>query len=244
MARCVWCGGEMTIVDSCVVDHLHDHGRCVSMVPWGSELRWPHSNRRCGDCGVAPGKWHHLGCDIQECPTCGGQLLSCDCRFDEDGDDIDDEYDQDCDDDLDDDLDDHLDDDNPWDDGLGDDMPIDIAVTRAGRGNYPAGEFVGVDASGAVMERTTIAGIDVVLHHADYPDSDITTIRGIRCTTALRTVIDIAADTDPARLPRIVDDCLERGLFTVAEAYERLAQPDMATHRGADFVRRVLPPPG
>jgi len=34
---------------------------------------------RCGDCGVAVGGWHHPGCDLAECPACGGQLITCGC---------------------------------------------------------------------------------------------------------------------------------------------------------------------
>lgn len=29
----------------------------------------------CHDCGVAPGAYHHDGCDLEVCPTCGEQLL-------------------------------------------------------------------------------------------------------------------------------------------------------------------------
>jgi hypothetical protein len=33
----------------------------------------------CGDCGVKEGQLHVLGCDMEPCPACGGQLISCDC---------------------------------------------------------------------------------------------------------------------------------------------------------------------
>lgn len=33
----------------------------------------------CGDCGVKPGGYHHMSCDMERCPACGHQLLSCDC---------------------------------------------------------------------------------------------------------------------------------------------------------------------
>lgn len=42
----------------------------------------PRNN--CHDCGVEPGEHHVIGCDMERCPKCGGQLISCDCQLDED----------------------------------------------------------------------------------------------------------------------------------------------------------------
>jgi hypothetical protein len=33
----------------------------------------------CHDCGVKEGQLHLSGCDMESCPHCGGQLISCDC---------------------------------------------------------------------------------------------------------------------------------------------------------------------
>lgn len=40
-------------------------------------------NPKCGDCGIwnNPGMIHHYGCDVERCPRCKGQLLSCDCGW-------------------------------------------------------------------------------------------------------------------------------------------------------------------
>ena len=36
-------------------------------------------NERCHDCGIENkhGHFHHFGCDMERCPKCDGQLLSC-----------------------------------------------------------------------------------------------------------------------------------------------------------------------
>jgi len=66
----------MTNAASCTVEQLHQQGQARGLA---------RAARRCGDCGVARGGLHHPGCDLQRCPCCTGQFISCGCRFDEDG---------------------------------------------------------------------------------------------------------------------------------------------------------------
>ena len=35
------------------------------------------ANRRCIDCDALPGELHELGCDAEDCPACGEQLIGC-----------------------------------------------------------------------------------------------------------------------------------------------------------------------
>lgn len=87
MAVCYFCEQEMTLAASCTVEVLHQGGRPVPM----SRATRPWSRHgRCGDCGVRIGGIHHLGCDVARCPLCRGQMIGCDCRYDEDPPDNDD----------------------------------------------------------------------------------------------------------------------------------------------------------
>src|SRR3954447_9768085 len=83
MAICLDCDREMRTAPTCVVSTLHLAGAPFPLTPYGRDGPSVPSGGRCGDCGVEPGGFHHLGCDLQRCPRCQRQLLSCGCPFDE-----------------------------------------------------------------------------------------------------------------------------------------------------------------
>lgn len=97
------------------------------------------------------------------------------------------------------------------------------------------------DGNGCLTERVEVDGQEIVIHYDDIPETDRTVVDGIPCTTALRTVIDLAPEVDRAILERMVDDALARKLFTVEEAWMRLGEPDMLTRPGAEILRCMLP---
>lgn len=38
-------------------------------------------NNICHDCNAKEGELHKLGCDMEVCPFCGGELIGCDCIY-------------------------------------------------------------------------------------------------------------------------------------------------------------------
>ena len=73
----------------CIEDYANEHklqylikGQLYDPIPFGNEDDdWvgDGDNPTCGDCGCEIGELHLPCCDIERCPCCHGQMLSCDC---------------------------------------------------------------------------------------------------------------------------------------------------------------------
>ena len=83
MARCQYCNKEMNDpkTESCIKMMVEFPDGTPQMEP---DTSYYDINERCHDCGIVnkPGNYHHPGCDIERCPRCEGQLISCGCLDD------------------------------------------------------------------------------------------------------------------------------------------------------------------
>ncbi len=79
MAICTDCDQEMRTAASCTADALLI--RDERFERRRATRRDCGRDGRCGDCGTEPGGHHHLGCDLEPCPRCRGQLISCGCSW-------------------------------------------------------------------------------------------------------------------------------------------------------------------
>jgi len=76
-ATCSACNCGQVVATTCaIVDVSLANGRVLPRVRFfpddGASL-----DDHCAACDVAPGGLHHLGCDLELCPSCGRQASIC-----------------------------------------------------------------------------------------------------------------------------------------------------------------------
>jgi hypothetical protein len=89
MAKCEICEGEMLEVKGCNEKDYLINGKVYQALPHVMRdytkfgIKIDPTDFRCHDCGAKIGEPHHTGCDMEVCPCCEGQFISCDCEVDE-----------------------------------------------------------------------------------------------------------------------------------------------------------------
>lgn len=78
-AKCQDCGKVMLDADGCDLSHIKIDGRWYER----STEHWQEPGERCHDCAAKYGQYHHFGCDVERCPKCGNQIISCGCVTDD-----------------------------------------------------------------------------------------------------------------------------------------------------------------
>jgi hypothetical protein len=60
-------------------------GKPYPRIRYGDEEEeWGADSYPCHDCGVVKGQLHVPGCDVERCPRCRSQALSCSCDIAQD----------------------------------------------------------------------------------------------------------------------------------------------------------------
>ncbi len=77
-ATCEDCKRDMTKAKGCLHSQIKfEGGKWLDR----SQEHW-NDEGRCGDCAAKVGEFHHYGCDVERCPKCGEQLITCGCITD------------------------------------------------------------------------------------------------------------------------------------------------------------------
>jgi hypothetical protein len=84
MARCTYCGRDMRRwwgkFRGCADETINMEFREYRRRHYGEEqYNWDREcfTIPCDDCGVYPGRLHHMGCEVEQCPIHSGQLFGC-----------------------------------------------------------------------------------------------------------------------------------------------------------------------
>ncbi len=75
---CPLCGGGFHTDGGCGYAFVLHGSRRYARVRYGEETE-ELPEARCSECGALAGRVHHVGCQVEMCPVCGGWLNDCGC---------------------------------------------------------------------------------------------------------------------------------------------------------------------
>jgi len=79
---CNYCKEDMSIVDNCKWAEINGVEYPNNEKLPASTYHFDEQSGRCHDCNIKHGNYHHPGCDVERCPKCKDQLISCGCLHD------------------------------------------------------------------------------------------------------------------------------------------------------------------
>jgi hypothetical protein len=77
---CYDCHLDVRKADSCVKSQLNIGGRNYTRNTHNTPEQNDPDTDRCHDCGIKLKGIHHIGCDVEICPVCDFQLITCICN--------------------------------------------------------------------------------------------------------------------------------------------------------------------
>jgi hypothetical protein len=74
------------IIEAQAIQSYMIEGQRYERIRYGAEAEnWGADKGPCHDCGVIKGQYHVPSiCDVERCPPCEEQVISCDCRYEDD----------------------------------------------------------------------------------------------------------------------------------------------------------------
>lgn len=81
MATCEDCGDEMGTAKTCGKQYIRYGDNFYERLTKRNGIE-EEDGEKCHDCGITieGNNIHHMGCDWEGCPRCGGQMISCGCN--------------------------------------------------------------------------------------------------------------------------------------------------------------------
>jgi hypothetical protein len=83
LAVCDFCGKEMDGASSCIEGRIRIGDKDYSLLPYKGKRETLFTKgealKRCPECNVLPGGFHHVGCVLELCPKCNGKWVFCKC---------------------------------------------------------------------------------------------------------------------------------------------------------------------